>query len=457
MRFKNKKITVMGLGLFSGGVEVTRYLVDQGAVVTVTDLRDEKVLAPSVTLLKDVAVTWHLGNHQMSDFTEADYIIKSPAVPDTSPYLQAAVAAGVPVETEINMVFALAQSPIIGITGSNGKTTTTALMGHIFNCSAQKAVVGGNIGRSVINALAYIQSEILILELSSFQLDDLDKTGKSPHIAVITNLTPNHLDRHGSMKQYVAAKKNIVCNQTPQDIAVLNYDDPRLRAWGGMCSGEVYCFSRTRSIPQGCFLKNETIIFRNSAGVEKHIAHISLLQLPGKHNIENALAAVTVACINNVPVQDIQKGLETFHGVPHRLELVRTLNGTRYFNDSIATTPESTIAALESFDGNVVLIAGGYDKEIPFNALAGVVAQRTKGVVLIGATAVKIAHAVKNIESSHVPVVVQAASLEEAIADAEELAKKDSVVLLSPACASYDMFINFTERGDRFRRAVESI
>ncbi|MBI4641775.1 MAG: UDP-N-acetylmuramoyl-L-alanine--D-glutamate ligase [Candidatus Tectomicrobia bacterium] len=454
--FKDKQIIVMGLGLFGGGLGATKFLVSRGAHVTVTDLKPAEGLNESLEALQNLPVTFALGGHGGVNFAEADMILVNPAVPKTSQYLKIAREHGVPLETEINLLFKLCPAMMIGVTGSNGKTTTTALIGEILKRHDPRTLVGGNIGGSLLDQVEELNPDVpVVLELSSFQLEDLQEIERSPHISVITNLTPNHLDRHGTMDNYIAAKKGIIKNQSLHDYAVLNTDDPIVRHWEGECQGNVLFFSLEHEVEQGLFLRDDEVISRWD-GCEEVVFLRDQLGLPGQHNVANAMAAAAVAKILGVDHTIIREVFSSFKGVEHRLELVRELQGVRYYNDSIATTPESTIAALRSFQEGIVLIAGGYDKGSPFEELAFEIVRKVKGLVLLGKTAEKIGKLVeaeRHQAGSSLPLKF-CSSLEEAVRSAQEMAEVGDVVLLSPACASYDMFRNFQDRGRKFKKLV---
>ncbi|MCD6335356.1 MAG: UDP-N-acetylmuramoyl-L-alanine--D-glutamate ligase [Candidatus Latescibacteria bacterium] len=488
--FTNKRVTLMGLGLFGGGVGAARFLIRRGASVTITDLRSDQVLAASVAALRGLPITFRLGEHREADFREADVVVVSPAVPKNSPFLQMAREAGTTVVARDNLIFQWCPAPIMGVTGSNGKTTTVSLIGAMFRRVHPETVVGGNIGGSVLDRIEKIHADTpVILELSSFQLEDLQEIGMNPHVAVVTNLSPNHLDRHGTFEEYVRAKKGIIRYQKPDDVAILNYDDPAVRLWAGECPGKVIFFSRREPLREGVFVQDGRIVVRldpasfvlrtrkplriADCGLRRmggeirnpkseirnpppeEICGTEELILPGRHNVENALAATAAAWIGGVGKTEIAGVLRSFEGVAHRLEFVREIQGVRYYNDSIATTPESVIAALDSFEGGIVLIAGGSDKGISFDHLADEIVRKAKAVVLIGTTASKIS-ALVEVRRAH-PPVMRCNSLEEAVRHAKTLAQSGDVVLLSPACASYDMFRNFEDRGNRFKALVERL
>jgi UDP-N-acetylmuramoylalanine--D-glutamate ligase len=491
--FTGKRVTLMGLGLFGGGVGAARFLIRQGASLTVTDLRSNQVLAESVEALKGLPIVFRLGGHLEADFREADVVVVGPAVPKESPFLQMAREAGTTVVARDNLIFQWCPVPILGVTGSNGKTTTVSLIGEMFRRIYPGTIVGGNIGGSVLDQIEKIHADTpVILELSSFQLEDLQEIGMSPHVAVVTNLSPNHLDRHGTFDGYIRAKKGIIRHQRAGDVAILNYDDPAVRLWAGECPGKVVFFSRRKQLPEGVFVQDGRIVvrldpasfaprtrkplrivdsgLRRTGGAIRNpkseirnpppedICGTEELILPGRHNLENALAATAAAWIGGVGKTAIAGVLRSFEGVAHRLELVREIQGVRYYNDSIATTPESVIAALDAFEGGIVLIAGGSDKGISFDRLADEIVRKTKAIVLIGTTASKIAARVEARRGSRVhPFVTRCDSLEEAVRHAQRGARSGDVVVLSPACASYDMFRNFEDRGNRFKALVERL
>ncbi len=434
----NRKITVVGLGHFGGGVGVSRWLCRQGARVTVTDAAAADKLADSVSQLSGLDVTFHLGGHEEEDFTRADLLVVNPAVAKEMPLLAAARRAGVARTSEINLFIQRCPARIVGVTGSVGKSTTTAMIGDILR-RRFTTHVGGNIGGSLLEILDRISpSDVVVLELSSFQLEDLPLIAVSPHLAVVTNLTPNHLDRHGTLEAYGEAKKNIFRFQGKDDMLVLNADDPPTAAWAREAPGRVEFF-------------------------DPHAELFGLL-LPGAHNQANAQAAWTAARQLGVDRATAQEALREFKGLPHRLQFVCERGGVRYFNDSKCTTPEGAIVALEAFEPRkVVQIVGGYDKRVSFDAFGAALAQRAKTVVAVGATKGQIVAAVQkaldavrmaaNDDAMPAKVIV-APSFDVAVAAAKLAAAPGDVVLLSPACASWDMFTNYEKRGERFVELV---
>ena len=492
--FKGKRVTVLGLGVLSGGVASARYFAARGADVTVTDLLPAEALRKSIDALAPWPVRYVLGEHREEDITGADLVVVGPAVRDDSPYLRLARDRGVPLTTEMNLVFETCRRPVIGITGSNGKTTTTRLLGALHQAVDPETLVGGNIGRAVLNELEDSASPV-ILELSSFQLHRLAWIRRSPGLAVVTNLSPNHLDWHGTFDAYDQAKRHIVHYQSPEDMVVLNADDERLRKWASFCPGRVAWFSMEGPVETGCYVRDGQVVFRDGAGerdgsgargaskaggastergpaAERAICPVDALRLPGPHNLANLLAAVTAACLGGIPPSVIRSTVEAFRGVEHRLEEVAVLDGVGYYNDSACTTPASTVTALRAFDGPVVLIAGGYDKGTAFDDMAEEIVRRARAVVLIGATADAIETAIGEAggagtadvdpadvytDAAKPPVIARAETLDDAVWKSAGLARPGDVVVLSPSCASYDMFTNFEERGQRFKEAVAAL
>ena len=453
---KGKAVTVVGLGRFGGGLGVTGWLCSQGARVTVSDKASADSLADSVRKLKGLDVALHLGGHLEADFLEADLLIVNPAVPKEMPLLAKALRAGVPYTTEINLFLERCRGQVVGVTGSVGKSTTTAMIGAILSRS-MTTHVGGNIGGSLLEALPRIrEGDAVVLELSSFQLDDLPLIGISPHVAVVTNLSRNHIDRHGSMRAYANAKKNIFRFQKPGDVLILNADDRRVRLWAKEAPGRVEFFrGKLGTDPSfrrgnwGLSLVSPPLVFQ--------------LSLPGPHNQANAQAAWAAAREMGAKIEQAAKALAAFAGLPHRLQFVAERGGVRYYNDSKCTTPEGAIVALECFDpGRAVIIVGGKDKGADFEELGSVLVARAKAVIALGQTRDQILYAAraaaraaaKAHRKGKAPPLARVDDLASAVALARRLARRGDVVLLSPACASTDMFTNYEQRGDLFRRLV---
>jgi UDP-N-acetylmuramoylalanine--D-glutamate ligase len=457
------RVTVMGLGLFGGGAGAARFALDRGAEVTVTDLRSAHDLAASMEALSGRDVRFVLGRHEESDFVDADLVIVNPAVPRESKYVTLARDSGVPLTTEIVLFTERCRGRIIAVTGSNGKTTTTSIIGAIMSRHDPRTVVGGNLGRSLLDIADTVEPGTpVVLEVSSFQLEWLGDTRWAPDIGVITNLSPNHLDRHGTFENYVAAKRQLLAYQSPDQTAVLNFRDDRLRSMAETLPGRIVWFaSPDAALPGACEIDGRIMaVPPDSTPVD--IMPRDDIPIPGDHNAENVLAAVAAAFAWSAGPDAVSpavaaEAIRGFAGVEHRLEYVRTVDGVDYFNDSIATTPESAICALRSFEpGTVVLIAGGYDKGMPFDSLGHEIAQRAAGLVVIGATAEQITLAASDSGFSG-SAIHRAESLEEAVRTAVSISRPGQRVILSPACASYDQFRNFAERGQRFKNAVQAI
>ena len=425
---RSKRVTVAGLGRFGGQIAVARWLVGQGASVLVTDQSPAEKLKESVAQLDGLPIEFRLGEHREEDFTSADLIVASPAIPPTNKYLQAARAAGLPITTEVQLFIERCPVPIIGLTGTKGKSTTTAMLGEILKRKFT-VHVGGNIGRSLLPELEEIEkSDLVVLELSSFMLEYLGGMRWSPHVAVVTMVAADHLDWHGSRDAYVSAKSNIVRFQRPDDVVVLNAENPGSIALASQTPAHVVRFGTTDRKP------------------------FELL-VPGRHNQSNAHAAWAAASQLGVLREEAEAALREFRGLPHRLQLVHESNGVRYYNDSIATIPEAAVAALESFPQHrVVQIVGGYDKGLPMTALCAALMDRAKAVLCIGTTGKTLAKTMSGGAGQNAAAVYDCGDLPTAMKMARQTAGPGDVILLSPGCASYDQFVNFEERGEMFAK-----
>ena len=389
--YRNRRVLVMGLGSFGGGIGAVKFLVQRGASVTVTDLRPREKLTESLAELQETPPD-HLvlGGHNPADFRSADLVVVNPAVKRDCPYLNAAIQAGVPTTSEMNLFWKWNRAPVIAVTGSNGKSTTTALIHAIVQRLVQRqshrtAWLGGNIGTSLLPLVDQIQpDDVVVLELSSFQLVDLNRLQASPHVAVVTNFAPNHLDWHLDLDDYRHAKQTILRWQTVEDVAVLNADDQDVRQWP--VQSERREFGIHTTVPYGVFFKDRDAIVREKTG-EQRWPLAEWLKLPGEHNVANALAAISAATAIGATEQDVQGGIENYQALPHRLQFVAEVAGRRFYNDSLATTPESTEVALAAFDAPIVLLAGGYDKHVDLGRMAHAIARSAKGVSLMGQTA----------------------------------------------------------------------
>ena len=462
--WKGARVTVMGLGLFGGGVGAARFAASRGARVTVTDLRDESELADSLAALDGLDIRYVLGHHDEADFAGADCVIVNPAVPRTAAMLDVARRSGAALTSEIVLFVERCRGRVLAVSGSNGKTTTTSLIGAILAAHDPRTVVGGNLGRSLLDAVDEIEDDAPVaLEVSSFQLEWLGDVRWAPDVGVLTNVTPNHLDRHGTYEAYRDAKRLLVAHQSPEQVAVLNARDPFLRDLASHVPGQLSWFREPGSAfgAPGAWIEAGDVVVDAGVG-PTGIMSADDIPLLGEHNRENVLAAVAAVTAwstgrDAVLPETIAGAIGSFQGVEHRLELVRQVNGVRWYNDSIATTPESAICALRSFDsGTVVLIAGGYDKHIAFDELGREIGLNAAHLIVFGATANSIASAATAGGLSEVRAH-RASGLDDAVNLARRLAEPGWTVALSPACASYDMFRNFEERGERFRQLVHAL
>lgn len=461
---RGRRVTVMGLGRFGGGAGAARFLAERGAQVTLTDLADEATLGDSLGQIADLKIErLRLGGHDERDFREADLIVASPAVPGDHPLLAAAEVAGVPVTTEIGLFWAHCRGRIIGVTGSVGKSTTSAMIHAVLADSGRRARLGGNIGGSLLPEVERIGAEDwVVLELSSFQLERLAPLRPRPAVAVVTNLRPNHLDRHGTLDAYRAAKQNLLRWQTPEDVAVLNADDPDVSTWPTAARpwwfGEEPPVTPARSASegvqrgsQGVFLTGLDVLFRD----DPNAALLSLsLNVPGEHHRLNAAAAAAAAFAVGIEPQAIVAALGRFPGLPHRLQTIGEFAGRLWVNDSKATTCESAIAALRSFDRPVRLIAGGADKGVDLSPLADEIARRGVTVYLSGKTGAAIASLLAERGSG---LVTQCDSFDASVAAAWADSEPGDVILLSPGCASWGQFRDYRERGDRFAKLARQL
>jgi UDP-N-acetylmuramoylalanine--D-glutamate ligase len=442
---------VVILGLARQGVALARYLAQAGARVVVSDLQPAEKLAGPLAALADLPIDYVLGGHPDSLLDGADLLCLSGGVSADLPLAQAARARGIPLSND-SQIFLEACPPgvtVIGITGSAGKTTTTTLVGRML----PGARVGGNIGNPLIAALGELRTgDRVVMELSSFQLEIMTR---SPQVAAVLNLTPNHLDRHGTMAAYAAAKANILRFQDSAGVAVLGADDPGARALAPLAPGQVRCFSAEQPVETGAYLRGDDLVLRQ-AGDEVTVAALADIELRGRHNVLNVLAACAISAAAGATPQAMRAALAGFTGVEHRLEFVRERGGVRWYNDSIATAPERVLAALASFDEPLVLLLGGRDKKLPWDALAARVRDRVKAVVLFGEAGPLIERA---LAAAGVPAARAAryASLAEAVPAAAARAALGDVVLLSPGCTGFDEFRDFAERGDRFKAWVRAL
>jgi UDP-N-acetylmuramoylalanine--D-glutamate ligase len=457
--FKDKKITVMGLGLHGGGIATVAFLSSLGAKVAVTDLKTKKELAPSLEKLKDLEnVEYVFGQHRAEDFTGADMIIKNPSVPWTNKHIKLALEKNIPVEMDASLFFQLCKNPIIGITGTKGKTTTSALVFEILKAAGKNPVRAGSGQVAVLDKLKNLKEDnTVVFELSSWRLSALGRIKASPHIAVITNIFPDHLNYYKTMEEYIADKKYIFLSQKPEDFCVINWDNEYLQKMEPEIKSQVIKFSE-KPLPGGRFVySNGGTIYLNDGTDEKEVMKISEIKIKGQHNISNVMAAIGAGFAIGANIEQIKQGIQNFHGILHRLEFVRELNDVKYYNDTSATTPESAIAGINSFSEPLFLIAGGSDKNLNMSELAKTIAEKVKSAVFLkGAGTDKIISAMKNSlgEDKNFRIVD---SMEKAVELAKAEALPGDVVLLSPGAASFGLFANEFDRGDKFREAVKKL
>jgi UDP-N-acetylmuramoylalanine--D-glutamate ligase len=423
------------------------FLKSRGARVTVSDAKSEEQLREEIPALLDQGIAVETGGHGERTFQNQDLIVVSPGVPvDAAPIAQAR-ALGQPVIGEIELAAAFLPGPIVGITGSNGKTTTTTLVGEILAAGGLKTLVGGNIGTPAISLVERASPEtVIVLEVSSFQLETIRSF--RPKIGIVLNVTPDHLDRHRTFEAYVDAKARLFENQSAEDFALLNADDPTCVQMAGRTRAQVFWFSRKREVEQGAFVHKGAVLFRRG-GAQQEVMLASEIPLKGSHNLENVLAAVCAGALMGCEAGKIAGAVRNFKAVEHRLEYVATLRGVEYYNDSKATNVDATIKALESFSGNIHLILGGKDKGSDYTVLNDLLRQRVKAVYTIGAAAEKIQSQIKGATK-----IVSAGTIDSAVKQAAAAAQSGDVVLLAPACASFDQFQNYEHRGRVFKELV---
>jgi len=445
---KDKRVLVVGLG--KSGVASALFLKGRGARVTVSDTKSPDQLRDEIPILLDHGIAVETGGHGERTFRGQDLIVVSPGVPVDAPPLVQARAAGEPVIGEIELAAQNLLGPVVAITGSNGKTTTTTLAGEILAAGGLPVAVGGNIGTPAISLVEGASREtVIVLEVSSFQLETIQTF--RPKVAVVLNITPDHLDRHRTFQTYVDAKARIFENQQSDDFAVLNEDDPTCRTLRDRTRAEVFWFSRKQEVQSGAWVRDGKILFRDSSG-QREIMPVNEIPLKGAHNVENVLAGVCAGALMGCEPANIRKAIQEFKAVEHRLEYVATIKGVEYFNDSKATNVDATIKALESFPKNIHLILGGKDKGSDYTVLNDLLRERVKRVYTIGAAAEKIESQIKGAAE-----VVHAETLDNAIRRAAAVAQAGDIVLLAPACASFDQFQSYNHRGRVFKDVVHSM
>lgn len=448
---KDKKILVVGMG--KSGVAACEALNSLGARVAVQDSKTEDNMDPQLlSFLKSNEIECYLGQVP-EDMTQFDMLVLSPGVPPALDFIQAAAAAGAEITGELEMAYRLGKGKYIAITGTNGKTTTTSLVGEIFEAAVRSSYVVGNIGVAVITkAMEADDDSVLVTECSSFQLETVKEF--RPEVSAILNLTPDHLNRHGDMAGYGAAKANVFMNQTEDQYVVLNYDDKVCFALGDTAKAKVVPFSRIEELEFGAFVKDGVIVIKNEDGDVVEFCKADELKIPGSHNLENALAAAAIAYFGGVDPAIITRVLKEFGGVEHRIELCNTVNGVRFVNDSKGTNPDAAIKAIEAMKENIILIAGGYDKGSTYEEFVAAFEGRVKELVLLGVTAPKIK---ATAEAAGFTNIHMCEDMEECVNKSFELAQPGDVVLLSPACASWGMYPNFEVRGRHFKECAKNL
>jgi len=453
-QIKNKKIAFIGTGVTN--TNIIRLFLSKGFDVTICDRKSPEQMGELYYELENLGAKYIMGEKYLDSLTDFDIVFRSPGMYFNNPALKSAREKGVVITSEMEVFFDLCPCKIYAVTGSDGKTTTTTLISEFLSKAGKKVHKGGNIGRALLPIIEEIdENDVAVVELSSFQLISMRN---SPDVAVITNIAPNHLDVHGTMEEYIDSKKNLILHQNAFSKTVLNLDNELTNNLSDIVRGKLVKFSR-KSIPQcGAFLNENNVLCYNDYGKITEIVNAEDIRIPGIHNVENYLTAITAAW-GEVSIDDIRYVAKEFGGVEHRIEFVRELDGVKYYNDSIATSPTRVLAGLNSFNQKLIVIAGGYDKKIPFEPMAETVCNKVKHLILMGVTADKIEKAVtasaayspENIKIHHV------SSMEEAVSKAKEIAVNGDVVTLSPACASFDLYPNFEARGIHYKNIVKDL
>ena len=447
-----RSVTVIGMGI--SNIPLIKMLLRAGVEVTVRDKAPRERLAEQAQELESLGAKLIFGEQYLQNL-QGDILFRTPGLSPNTPELLEAVQHGISLSSEMEVFFQTCPSHLIGVTGSDGKTTTTTIIAEFLKEANKNVYVGGNIGKPLLADVAdMVEEDYAVLELSSFQLMSMEQ---SPHIAVITNISPNHLDYHHTMEEYVRAKKNIFLHQGAGDRLILNYDNSGTRAMAEEAVCPVTWFSRREKLEEGVYLRDGAIWLTNEQG-SREVLPLDLIQLPGDHNVENYMAAIA-AVDGIVPDKCVRAVAQRFQGVEHRIEFVRELDGVRYYNDSIGTSPTRTTACLESFPQKVILIAGGYDKGVPFTQLGIEIVDRVKTLVLTGDTAPAIRQAVEAAPGygPNTPEILMAGDLAGAVKEAKSAAQPGDIVVLSPACAAFDRFKNFMERGQVFKQLVQAL
>lgn len=452
---KQKKVAFIGVGVTN--TDIIRLFLKKGINVTLLDKKQPKQLGDIYNELKEAGVMFRLGESYLDALEDFDVIFRSPGMYFNHPKLTEARAKGVAVTTEMEVFFELCPCKIYAVTGSDGKTTTTSVIAEFLSASGVTVHKGGNIGRALLPIIEDIkETDAAVVELSSFQLLSMHQ---SPDVAVITNIAPNHLDVHGTMDEYIAAKVNIIAHQNAFSKTVLNLDNELTNALSSQVRGTLVKFSRNNVPDRGAFLREDGMLCYNELGNLTPVMHMDDIRIPGMHNVENYLTAIS-AVWGEVSLDTITYVAKNFGGVEHRIEFVReTSDGVKWYNDSIATSPTRVLAGLNSFSQRLIVIMGGYDKKIPFEPMAETICQKVKVMILMGVTASKIEAAVTGCSAYRdgYPMIIHAESMEDAVKKAQDISENGDIVTLSPACASFDLYPNFEVRGNHYKRLVKEL
>ncbi|MTI70754.1 MAG: UDP-N-acetylmuramoyl-L-alanine--D-glutamate ligase [Firmicutes bacterium] len=449
MKIKNKKILVLGLGI--SGISTAKALTKMGANVIINDSKSKEQLKEQLKDIKDINATFYLGTNSI-DLNDIDLIIKSPGVPLDVDIIKEAKDNNIEVITDIELAYRISSNNFIAITGTNGKTTTTTLVGEIFENSNRNCHVTGNIGVGILWELVNSkEDESFIIETSSFQLESI-KTFK-PNTSVIINVTPDHIKWHKNFENYFNAKKKVFLNQDNKDYTILNYDDPLLKNLDDEIKSNVLYFSQKEELKKGIYIKDENIVINDGKNI-KTVMKYRDIKIPGKHNLENALAAVAVAWVNDIDIDVIKNSLNNFEGVEHRLEYVDNVNGVNYYNDSKGTNPNASMKALEALNKPIILIAGGYDKGSEFKEFIEAFNGKVKSLILLGETKEIIKKTAKKLGYNDIYLVKD---MDDAVKKASLVSERGDNVLLSPACASWDMYSSYEQRGKDFKKCVYNL
>ncbi|MBD5142651.1 MAG: UDP-N-acetylmuramoyl-L-alanine--D-glutamate ligase [Ruminococcus sp.] len=451
---KTKKIAFIGTGV--SHTELIKKFREKQIAITVCDKRSADKFQQVYDELKALGVKFILGENYLDSLTDFDIVFRTPGMYFNNPALIKARQAGVVITSEMEIFFDLCPCPIYAVTGSDGKSTSTTLIAEILSASGKTVHKGGNIGKALLPIIEEIQEhDIAVVELSSFQLISMRK---SPDVALITNITPNHLDVHGTMQEYTESKMNLIAHQNAFSRTVLNLDNQGTRDFANLVRGKLNWFTRKEIPERGTFLREDGMLCYIENKQITPVVHKNDIRIPGMHNVENFLGVIA-ALWGEVEISAIVQVAKNFGGVEHRIEFVREVNGVKYYNDSIATSPTRVLAGLRSFDQKIIVLAGGYDKKIPFEPMAETVCDRVKLLILMGVTADKIEKAVTSAKNYHPENtrILHVNSMEEAVATAHREAKSGDIVTLSPACASFDWYPNFEVRGQHFKRLIKEL